>query len=257
MTLRSPTVDLHAHIDVAIPASELTDLPGIVFAANRTLAESQEAVQRHDPRVVWGVGCHPGPARNHTAFDAALFEELVARTPYVSEIGLDGSSKGRLPRQLVTFELILEVLQRFPRITSIHSHGARDEVLAALTCRPIRGAILHWWLGTPEQTRAAVQLGCYFSMNASSVKRVAALGDIPRDRFLTETDHPFGDRTSRQPRLPGNTASVEAALAAHYGTTTAQMRGVIWGNLSRLVGESGCSALLSRQVLSYLAAADG
>ena len=33
------------------------------------------------------------------------------------------------------------------------------------------GIILHWWLGDAQQTRRAVDLGCYFSVNASSVRR--------------------------------------------------------------------------------------
>jgi TatD DNase family protein len=255
MSSRLPAVDLHAHIDIAIAGSELTQLPGIVFAASRTLTESQAAVQRRDSRVVWGAGCHPGLARNHTTFDVAIFEELVGKTAYVSEIGLDGSAKVGLPRQIPTFQAILNVLQRHPRISSIHSYSANEEVLAALTERPIRGAILHWWLGTPAQTNTAVDLGCYFSLNASSIRRIGSIGDIPRDRVLTETDHPFGDRTSAQPRLPGNTFSVETSLAAHYGRTQAQMRAILWQNLSRLTSDVGCAALLSRDVLTHLAAA--
>jgi TatD DNase family protein len=255
MSSRLPLVDLHAHIDVAIAASELTQLPGIVFAASRTLTESQAAVQRRDPRVVWGAGCHPGLARNHTTFDVAIFEELVSRTAYVSEIGLDGSAKVGLPRQIPTFQAILDVLQRHPRITSIHSHGAHDEILAALTERPIRGAILHWWLGTPAQTETAVDLGCYFSLNASSIRRVRSIGRIPQDRVLTETDHPFGDRTSQQPRMPGNTSSVETSLASRYGTKPAQMRVILWQNLSRLTSEASCAALLGGGILAHLAAA--
>lgn len=255
MSTRLPMLDLHAHIDPQIAATELTQLTGIVFAASRTLDESNTALQRRDPRVIWGVGCHPGLARNHSTFDAAAFEQLVSRTAYVSEIGLDGSSKISLDRQLATFSSILELLQRHPRITSIHSHSAHDEVLAALTERPVQGAILHWWLGTPAQTRIAVELGCYFSLNASSIKRLGSIGDIPRERILTETDHPFGDRTSAQPRMPGNTARAEQVLAAHYEATPAELRAVVWRNLGRLTAETRCSNLMSRAILGHVIAA--
>jgi TatD DNase family protein len=255
MTGRFPAVDLHAHIDASITAAELTHLTGIVFAASRTFAESETALKRSDPRVLWGAGCHPGLARNHTSFDAARFEEQIQRTPYVGEIGLDGSSKGGLTRQIVTFDKILGILLRHPRLTSIHSHGAHDEILAALQRRPIHGAILHWWLGTPEQTRQAVKLGCYFSMNIKAIKRTEAMDEIPLDRVLPETDHPFGDSTSKQPRMPGNTATAEINLASHYGTSQAQIRATVWTNLSRLVTETECSRLMNRTLISYLAAA--
>ena len=255
MNGRFPAVDLHAHIDASIAATELIHLTGIVFAACRTLTESEIALERSDPRVIWGVGCHPGLARNHTSFDDARFEEQVQRTAYVSEIGLDGSSKGGLARQIATFDKILGILQRHPRLTSIHSHGAHDEILASLQRQPITGAILHWWLGTPEQTRRAVELGCYFSMNIKALKRTEAMSEIPLDRVLPETDHPFGDSTSKQPRMPGNTATAENHLASHYGTSQAQMRAIVWTNLSRLVSETGCSNLLNRTLINYLAAA--
>jgi TatD DNase family protein len=252
---RLPALDLHAHIDVNIDATELVTLPGIVFAACRTLAESRTALQRRDPRVIWGAGCHPGLARNHTGFDPAQFEELVARTPYVSEIGLDSSGKGGLARQTATFDAILDVLQRSPRLASIHSAGAHDEVLDALTRRPIRGAILHWWTGSADQSRRAVDLGCYFSLNANAMRRRSIVENLPLERVLPETDHPFGDRGAPQPRMPGGTASVEDALGRLHGSTAVQVRLIVWRNLSRLVGETGCSALLSRAVISQLAAA--
>jgi TatD DNase family protein len=254
MNARLPTLDLHAHLDPAIDPTELTALPGVVFAASRTLAESDIALQRRDPRVVWGVGCHPGLARNHNTFDPERFEQLVKKTPYVSEIGLDGS-KSNLTRQAATLDAILKILQRNPRLTSIHSTAAHEEILAALTRQPIRGAILHWWLGTPDQTSRAVDLGCYFSINYSAARRLPAIGQIPRDRILPETDHPFGDRSSPQPRLPGNTTSVETALANHYDTTSAQLRVVTWQNLSRLVTETACASLLNRILIKHLAVA--
>ncbi|MEU5908422.1 TatD family hydrolase [Micromonospora sp. NPDC047467] len=254
MSARQPALDMHAHIDPAIDPADLITLPGVVFAACRTLAESDTALRRRDARVIWGAGCHPGLARNHSSFDPGWFEQLVAQTPYVSEIGLDGS-KANLPRQTATLDTILEILQQHPRLTSLHSTGAHDELLAALARRPIRGAILHWWLGTPDQTRRAVDLGCYFSMNHSAARRLSAIGEIPRERILPETDHPFGDRSAPPPRLPGNTASVETALAAHYRITPAQLRAVTWQNLSRLVTSTGCAALLNRTLITHLAAA--
>jgi TatD DNase family protein len=255
MSTRLPALDLHAHIDVSIAAAELVQLPGIVFAACRTLAESRTALQRRDARVVWGAGCHPGLARNHTSFVAGQFEDLVAGTPYVGEIGLDGSSKVGLARQITTFDAILEVLQRKPRLASIHSAGAHDEILDALTRRPIRGAILHWWTGNPGRTQRAVELGCYFSMNTSAMKRISTIGQLPLDRVLPETDHPFGDRSAPAPRMPGSTTSVETGLARHYGGSAVQIRATVWRNLSRLVSETGCSALFDRSLLRQLAAA--
>ena len=45
--------------------------------------------------TVWGVGCHLGVVSAHKEFDRERFGELVRRTAFVSEVGLDGSSRVR------------------------------------------------------------------------------------------------------------------------------------------------------------------
>lgn len=76
-------------------------------------------------------------------------------------------------------------------------------------------AILHWWLGSPEETEAAVEAGAYFSVNASQARSWESLRLVPLDRLLLETDHPFGDRSEAPrsaPRLTSSGAGLGAAL---------------------------------------------
>ena len=115
-----PPLDLHAHIDTSVPADDLAGLGAVVFAATRSLTEAALAVQRHDDRIIWGVGIHPGLARSHTGFDHDTFTQLIDRTPLVSEIGLDGKSRVPMDRQQATLRRVLAVLARTPRIASIH-----------------------------------------------------------------------------------------------------------------------------------------
>ena len=72
------------------------------------------------------------------------------------------------------------------------------------------------------------------------------------NRCLTETDHPFGDRRSREPR-PGNVEAVERALATHHQLSQDDVRRAIWSNLSRLVRNVGCGRLLPTRVRTLLA----
>ncbi|MGW5449520.1 TatD family hydrolase [Streptomyces asiaticus] len=247
-----PPLDLHAHIDTSVPVDDLAGLGAVVFAATRSLTEAARAVQRHDSRIIWGVGVHPGLARSHTGFDPTTFTQLIDHTPLVSEIGLDGKSRVPLDRQRATFRAVLDVLAHNPRITSIHSYAACEQVLDELERSPAPGMVLHWWLGTPAQTARAVRLGCYFSVNASAAGKTALLQTIPLERLLTETDHPFGDRSSARP-LPGNIAAVEQALAHHHRTTLRDIRQAVWHNLATLVRDTRCATRLSRQVRSCLA----
>jgi TatD DNase family protein len=249
-----PAIDLHAHVDVSIAPSELRQLGAVVFAATRSLAEADTAIARQDEQTVWGVGCHPRLARAHKDFEPERFAELAQQTAFVSEIGLDGTSRVPMETQQATLSAILAELQRSPRIASLHSYKATDLVIDALEAHPVTGGVLHWWLGDSSQTRRALELGCFFSINAASVRRTDLLDAIPLDRILTETDHPFGDRRSGANARPGFVAIVEKALARHYGETSDGIRAAMWENLARITGATGCMALLPRAVRLQLIA---
>lgn len=248
-----PGLDLHAHVDPNIDPRELSRL-GVVFAATRSLDEADTATKRDDDHTIWGVGCHPGLVGAHKGFDIERFASLITRTAFVSEIGLDGKSRVPLATQQATLDSILAILQQAPRIASLHSYGATDHVIAALERRPIKGAILHWWLGDAGETRRAVEMGCFFSVNASCVRRTDLLNLIPLDSLLTETDHPFGDRRSGAAARPGLVTTIEEALARQHGTAAAAIRATMWANLARLVSETGCAQLLPRAVRRQLIA---
>jgi TatD DNase family protein len=247
-----PPLDLHAHIDVGIPADELRSLGAVVFAATRSLAEARQAQERQDDLIVWGVGSHPGVASSHNSFDPAVFRALIEQTAFVSEFGLDGASKIGLDRQLATLRGALGVLADEPRITSLHSYRATDQLLDELANRPVRGVVLHWWLGSPAATARAVELGCCFSINAAMLRRPGALRQLPLDRLLTETDHPYGDRSAPEPHQPGDVLPVEYALARLHGLEPGEVRRTLWRNFAHLVHETGCAPLLSRRIRSYL-----
>lgn len=257
MSRQLPPIDLHAHISPKARPTELERLGAVVFAATRSIAEFESTRSRRDQVTVWGLGCHPGVPEAQNTFDSAKFTTLLPSTAYVSEVGLDRRSKVPMDMQALVLDSILDSLQSTPRITSIHSSGASDDVLGALRRHPIRGAVLHWWRGNEAQTRLATQLGCWFSVNAASAKYPADVARIPLSRILTETDHPFGDRGSPPPRQPGAVGDVEAALAGIHGIPITAVRQRVWSNLVRLVDEVGANDLLPTPVRRMLAAARG
>lgn len=248
------SLDLHAHIDPRISAADLLNLRAVVFAATRSLDEAESALQRRDDRTVWGVGCHPALAQAHSSFEISRFVRLIDLTAFVSEIGLDGRSKVPMELQRTTLRAVFSALQVTPRITSIHSYAATDEVLEELEARPIQGTILHWWLGNQEQTRRAVEMGCFFSVNAAMVQKKANVEHIPSSRLLTETDHPFGDKRSGLDARPGALNDVEAALAGYLGMTASSLRLTVWSNLRTLVNNVNCASLMPGGVRTQLAA---
>ncbi|MFI0941354.1 TatD family hydrolase [Streptomyces sp. NPDC021020] len=249
-----PPIDLHTHIAPDIAPGELQVLNAVLFAATRTLDEAEQALKRADAATIWGVGCHPGLARAQKTFTPDRFTDLINSTAYVSEIGLDGKSRIALDTQQATLASILAILQEQPRIASIHSYAATDTVLDHLEQRPIAGSVLHWWLGTPEQTRRALDLGCYFSVNAAMLRDTQLMAVLPLDRVLTETDHPFGDRASGAERRPGGVEPVEQALARAQQLQPQQVRAQVWQNLARLVSATRTGRLFPRALRTVLAA---
>ena len=248
-----PPIDAHAHINADIDHTEIRNLGALVMAVTRTLDEGDIAIRRDDGMAIWGVGCHPGLKNAQNAFDTHRFEELLTRTAFAGELGLDGKSRVPMDKQVETLFEAFDVLRRTPRLTSLHSYAATGQLLEVLEASSPPGIILHWWLGDAQQTRRAVNLGCYFSVNASSVRRKDVLAGIPRDRLLTETDHPFGDRRSRL-RRPGLVDDVEQALGHQHGMSPSEVRRLMWSNLRLLISTTGCSKMLPSEARVALAA---
>ena len=182
------------------------------------------------------------------------FRALSETTPYARQnLGWDGASRVPMKMQRNTLASALRVLQQNPRITSLHSYMATSEILRAIADYPQPGLILHWWLGTESETARALELGCYFSVNRSSSRRKDLLAQIPIDRVLPETDHPFGDR-GRGPRRPGEVRHVEAALAEVHSTSTEEIRIRTWQTLAFIVQETRTGRLFPEQVRRQLVA---
>jgi TatD DNase family protein len=249
-----PPLDAHAHVDITIAPSDLLSLRAVVFAASRSLEESERALdrQRSDLLTIWGLGVHPSLRTALEQFSLDTFKALLNRTAYVGEVGLDGKVKSRLHLQRAVLVSILAELQASARITSLHSYGATNELVEILESTPIQGAVLHWWLGDAAATKKAVELGAYFSINPANLKNHEALDQIPLDRILTETDHPDGDRWSAQPRQPGNVIKVETELARRYGITAADLRRTCWKNLRTLTESTHAQELLPPRVQAIL-----
>ncbi|WP_409141689.1 TatD family hydrolase [Cellulosimicrobium sp. RS] len=257
MTNNWPPFDMHAHVDINTRSEDLLELRAVIFAATRSLAESRAAVLRQpqDLLTVWGVGTHPAVKTALETFDQSEFADLVTKAAFVAEVGLDAKVKARLPLQQDVLAQMLCILQSQPRLTSLHSYGATNEVVELLEQHPIDGVILHWWLGDAQTTAAALDLGAYFSVNPANLKHIDVLATVPLDRLLPETDHPSGDRFGKPPRVPGNVSRVEQEIAKLHGLSPTVARQHLWSNLKALTASVNVSRLLPERVAAVIAAA--
>jgi TatD DNase family protein len=201
----APLVDLHCHLDL------YPDFPGAVRKCEEagifTLAvtttprawERNNALAAGTRHVRAALGLHPQLVSEHM-HEMALFESLLPRTRYVGEVGLDAGPRfyQSLDLQKQVFRQVLELCASARnKILTVHSVRAVGQVLDLIELKlaPDQGrVVLHWFTGTAAQLKRAVEMGCYFSVNAQMLdgdKRQALASKIPIDRVLTETDGPF------------------------------------------------------------------
>lgn len=243
-----PPLDCHAHLAPDITSEQVANLKGAeVFGVSRSLAEASAAIAIGHPAVTWGCGVHPSDAAALAAFSATTFAGLLSRVALVGEVGLDGRA-GNSERQRRVFEEMLGLSMGQPVLLSIHSAGAVSDVVDMLERQPHPGAILHWFLGDQTAMRRAMSMGACFSVNgAMSDQRLKSL---PRDRVLSETDFPSAGR--RAGNRPGDTAALEARLAALWGVSVHAVRRQFYRNLRNLASRTGAIERLPETLADML-----
>jgi Tat protein secretion system quality control protein TatD with DNase activity len=87
-----PPIDANAHIACSRSSLELAT-SGAVLAMTLSLDEAAKALDRCEPFIAWGVGCHPRNLNGQKSFDMHRFRKLVERAAIVGEIGLDTGSR--------------------------------------------------------------------------------------------------------------------------------------------------------------------
>ncbi|MBX3725127.1 MAG: TatD family hydrolase [Xanthomonadales bacterium] len=190
-------------------------------------------------RIKTALGLHPQVAHQRKS-ELELFEQLVAQTSYVGEIGLDGAPefKCHWADQVEVFERILMACANAGgKVLSLHSRRASKEVLRRLADHPRAGIpILHWFSGTKKEVDRAVEQGCWFSVGPAmlaSSKGRALVERMPRERVLTESDGPFSKMKGRS-IFPWETSLAVHALSALWKVPCAEVDKQLLLNLKRL-----------------------
>lgn len=244
--------DFHCHIDLyADPAAMVSkcDAERIITLAVTTTPRAwpQNRAWAEKSRFVHvAAGLHPELVAQCYG-EGQLLLDTIRRSPFVGEIGLDGSPPHRasLPRQREIFGQALDVSEEVGgRVLSIHSRGAASEVIDMLsrcTTRQRVLPILHWFSGSATDARRAIALGCFFSINPNMLEndRGRALVQlIPEDRLLIETDGPLATRGER-PLAPPDSATIIADLAAFLKTSTGDLTAIVSRSADRVLRFAG------------------
>ncbi len=239
-------IDFHCHLDLYEDPQDVlrqaTRRRCFVLAVTTTpLAwEGTRALVGSTRGVQVAVGLHPELAvTRHREIDRLC--GLVSETPYVGEIGLDGSERHRssLSIQRQTFESALSACEaNGGRVMTIHSRGAASLVLDYLEAHPRSGIpVMHWFSGTQSELARAIDLGCWFSVGPAMLRgekgrRLASL--MPIDRVLTETDGPIA-RPRGRVLMPWNVREAEVELGTLWKLSLSAVQRRLSRNLRSLV----------------------
>ena len=251
-------VDSHAHLD------GVEDVDGVVARMRAAGVERAVLVgcwrapgdfgdalrlARERPEVFSAaVGFHPHEAAKVPEEDWALAEAQV-RDPRVvafGEIGLD-YHYDLSPRdvQQAVFRRSLQLARGAGKPVVIHVREADEDCVRVLREEglPAQGGVVHCFTGDAPAARAYVALGLYVSFsgivtfkNADAIRE--AVGVVPRDRLLVETDSPYLAPVPFRGKKnePANVAHVARKIAELWGAPVAEVARVTGENVRRLFG---------------------
>lgn len=237
-------LDSHCHLDryhdpqgVAAQAAR----KGVFTIAVTNLPSHFKTGIRHVrrlPRVRLALGLHPLAAEEHDR-ELADFEACFRTTSFIGEVGLDYSKAGLASkeRQMDSFRVIAQLLRTSPKVVSLHSRGAEEDVLGVLDEFGIKGAIFHWYSGSLTTLEKVIRAGHMLSINPAmtrSAKGREIIARIPKEQALSETDGPYV-RVAGAPAKPWDVALVEEYLGQVWQSPIDQTRTRLWMNFVGLV----------------------
>ncbi|CAD6880528.1 Putative deoxyribonuclease similar to YcfH, type 4 [Methylomonas albis] len=248
MSVFEGLVDFHCHLDLypdhrlAVQEAEAAGVFTLaVTTIPRAWPRNHEFAQttRH---VRAALGLHPQLVEEH-ASELELWNVYLSETRYIGEVGLDAG-----PRFYKSFDLqkkvFKHILQRCAeagnKVISVHSVRTAKTVLDHIEAYlpPNQGKIvLHWFTGTKADARRAIEMGCYFSVNAemfNSERHISMVSALPLERLLTETDGPF-TQTGGRPSKPSDVLVVVEAIGRLHDLSSVKVIASIKSNLRRLL----------------------
>ncbi len=245
-------VDFHCHLDLYpdYPAvMQETEKAGIFTLAVTTTPQAwprNHDLAQRTKHVRAALGLHPQLVAER-ASEISLWEQYFPKARYIGEVGLDAGPRffKSLDAQKRVFQRVLQCCaDAGDKILTVHSvrsvKSVLDHIEAFLPADKGK-VVLHWFAGTKNEAKRALELGCYFSINAamfSNERHASMIQSIPLDRILTETDGPFTQTGDRQSK-PSDVAIVVEKLGYLHQLPTERVSATILNNLRNLVGSPG------------------
>ena len=168
-------IDCHTHLPAPKPEAVISVTP-----AEFNPVEGQ----------AYSVGIHPWDTEEAPTAEMLKLLEEIARHPQVvaiGECGIDLLKGGRMFRQLQIFNWQVKLSESVGKPLVIHQVKAQDIILSVRNdLKPTQPWIIHGFRGKAQMAEVFLKAGCYLSFGEKF--NVRAVGSVPSDRILCETD---------------------------------------------------------------------
>lgn len=249
-------VDAHCHVDLydspqaivslvqqrRIHTIAVTNAP-FVFEFTLKLAEGNGYLHP-------AVGLHPELVADHGGQIEQL-KQLISRTRFVGEVGLDYVTQDaelRKKQRSVFQQVLNDCAAAKNKVLTIHARRASSDVIDMVGNRFPGTVILHWFSGTQKELHRALDYGFYFSVNQAmfqSKSGCTAIGAIPKERLLTETDGPF-TRDRDKAATPETVIKICSLLGEKWSTTPEDVAQLIRENFRVVAGAENSAEAVSK-----------
>jgi TatD DNase family protein len=238
-------VDTHFHLDL-----QRDPLAVVAECEARTVytiaVTNAPSVFPHTRRITAGtkylraaLGLHPELVATHGSELPELLR-MMDQTRYVGEVGLDyvtADADLRAAQRRVFEAALARCAELGGRVITVHSRRAAPDVLGCIGTSFPGTVILHWFSGALRELRAALNAGCYFSVNPAMLRSArgrSLICEMPRARVLTETDGPFVEIEGRRAMPPDAIYAIKG-LAALWNTDAAEAATQVFANFRSAV----------------------
>ncbi|MCK8480980.1 Qat anti-phage system TatD family nuclease QatD [Psychroserpens algicola] len=197
--------DTHFHLDLmpnpieVVKQIEKSKIYTIAVTNSPEVFHYTESIAKNTKYIRPALGLHPELVGERYK-EIKRFIELIDRTKYIGEIGLDNSDKplSDYKKQIEVFEKIIASCADYEdKILTVHSRRAESDLLDILGNDFPGRVILHWYSGSIKNLEKAISRGYFISVNyqmTKSIKGQKIIDCIPSNQILLESDGPFISR---------------------------------------------------------------
>ena len=215
--------DAHIHLsdpeysgdmEYIITAMDKMKMRACCVSMDNSSSSSTLELGKRSPLVLPFIGIHPEKADDDLDAMISLVTKNSGKISGIGEIGLDKtyvSDEAGFSRQVLVFQKMLSLAEKFNKPVSIHSRKTLDEIFSILPSYSLKGVLLHWFSGSKKQLQKAMELGCFVSYGPAMLyagDKQVLLSETSMDKILLETDGPvrfsrcFGLKTAQITFLP-------------------------------------------------------